>query len=184
MLAQQIRWSQGLHPPTNSQPTRDASEAGSPPAATTVKDLLEFRCPKSGLTPLMAAVVKGHLSMTRQASPIRVLTHSHPGRFAVQHHRSHAARKSYNALHCTLLIVTSSACAMLYDGHLLACVSQCLKGITARQQDHTMKHMNKNRPRQGSNCREIMPHRYTALSQQQAPCPAHHALGTLHCFTS
>jgi len=64
VIAQRIRWSQGLQAPTT---TSNAPETSGPLATTTVADLLEFHCPKSGLTPLMAAVVKGHLAMSRQA---------------------------------------------------------------------------------------------------------------------
>lgn len=67
VLAQRIRWSEGYQAPTSSQPANgSAAGIASPPATTTVSDLLEYRDPKSGLTPLMAAVVKGYLAVTRQ----------------------------------------------------------------------------------------------------------------------
>lgn len=65
VLAQRIRWSEGYHAPTNSQPTAGNADAGTS-AGTTVSDLLEYREPKTGLTPLMAAALKGYLAVTRQ----------------------------------------------------------------------------------------------------------------------
>ena len=71
VLAQRIRWSEGYQAPTNSQPAVHNPEAhtsggNTPAAATTVSELLDYREPKAGLTPLMAAVVKGYLAVTRQ----------------------------------------------------------------------------------------------------------------------
>lgn len=74
VLAQRIRWSEGYQAPTNSQPAVGMAEANTsrgstPAAATTVSELLDYRDPKAGLTPLMAAVVKGYLAVTRQVWP-------------------------------------------------------------------------------------------------------------------
>ena len=71
VLAQRIRWSEGDQAPTNSQPAVGSAGANTSAgntfaAATTVSDLLEYRDPKTGLTPLMASVVKGYLAVTRQ----------------------------------------------------------------------------------------------------------------------
>ena len=62
MIAQRIRWSQGLQTATS----QTAHGAGASHADVTLSDLLEYHCPKTGLTPLMAAVVKGHLAVARQ----------------------------------------------------------------------------------------------------------------------
>ena len=70
VLAQRIRWSEGYQAPTNSQPANGSAEGSTSSAATTtVSELLEYRDPKSGLTPLMAAVVKGYLAVARQVHP-------------------------------------------------------------------------------------------------------------------
>ena len=71
VLAQRVRWSEGYQAPTNSQPAVGSAEAntsteGTPAAATTVSDLLEYRDPRTGLTPLMASVVKGYFVVVRQ----------------------------------------------------------------------------------------------------------------------
>lgn len=70
VIAQRIRWSQGLQTATS----RTAHGAGASYEDVTLSDLLEYHCPKSGLTPLMAAVVKGHLAVARQVD----FTSSHP----------------------------------------------------------------------------------------------------------
>lgn len=62
VIAQRIRWSQGLQTATS----QTAQGAGVSQESVTLSDLLEYHCPKSGLTPLMAAVVKGHLAVARQ----------------------------------------------------------------------------------------------------------------------
>lgn len=59
MLAQRVRWSEG-------SAAADASTGTTFAAATTVSDLLDYRDPRTGLTPLMAAVVKGYLAVARQ----------------------------------------------------------------------------------------------------------------------
>lgn len=62
VIAQRIRWSEGLQ---TSDP-QAGNHLSATPVAISLTDLLEYHCPKSGLTPLMAAVVKGHLAVTRQ----------------------------------------------------------------------------------------------------------------------
>ena len=66
VLAQRVRWSQGIQPAASQSNASQIPADGSQSAPVTFADLLDFRCPKSGLTPLMAAVVKGHFAMTRQ----------------------------------------------------------------------------------------------------------------------
>lgn len=66
VLAQRVRWSQGVQPAASQSNASQIPADGSQSAPVTFADLLDFRCPKSGLTPLMAAVVRGHFAMTRQ----------------------------------------------------------------------------------------------------------------------
>ena len=75
VLAQRTRWTEGYQPPTNSVPANDSTQGSTTPAATTLASLLEYQDPKSGLTPLMAAVVKGYLSVARQVHFGKQLRH-------------------------------------------------------------------------------------------------------------
>ena len=68
VLLQRIRWTEGHQAPSDSQPANRVSEGATPTGQTTVSDLLEYQDPQTGLTPLMAAVVKGYLAITRQVS--------------------------------------------------------------------------------------------------------------------
>ncbi|KAL3131798.1 hypothetical protein ABBQ38_007514 [Trebouxia sp. C0009 RCD-2024] len=65
VLAQRVRWSEAYQAPTSSQPGPGSVEATSA-AGISVSDLLEYRDPKTGLTPLMIAVVRGNMRVTRQ----------------------------------------------------------------------------------------------------------------------
>lgn len=70
VLAQRIRWSEAYQAPTSSQPAHDSAEGSTSSAAISVSDLLEYRDPKTGLTPLMAAVVRGNVRVARQVGPV------------------------------------------------------------------------------------------------------------------
>lgn len=72
MFAVRVQWAEGYQAPARLQPA-DGNTDGLPPA--TMTDLLAYKDPKTGLTPLMAAVTKGHLSVAQMVQS-HFCTHS------------------------------------------------------------------------------------------------------------
>ena len=73
VFAVRVQWAQGYQTPAHLQPA-NGNTGGLPPA--TMTDLLAHKDPRTGLTPLMAAVTKGHLSVAQMVQPHSVLTPS------------------------------------------------------------------------------------------------------------